>query len=92
METEVILNEEERKWAGKIKEVYGVFGIHIGSLIDVMPGQGVTRFEFQVDSEAVFPKIIKLRDDVSLFLSVPPAQLVCPIPGKLAFSIEIVTK
>lgn len=92
METEVILNEEERKWVEKITEVYGVFGIQIGSLIDVMPGQGVTRFEFEVDSEAVFPKIIKLRDDVSLFLSVPPAQLVCPIPGKLAFSIEIVTK
>lgn len=92
METEVILNEEERKWVEKITEVYGVFGIPIGSLIGVIPGHGVTRFEFEVDSEAVFPKIIKLRDDVSLFLSVPPAQLVCPIPGKLAFSIEIVTK
>lgn len=59
METEVILNDEERKWAGKIKEVYGVFGIPIGSLIGVIPGHGVTRFEFEVDSEAVFPKITK---------------------------------
>jgi len=92
MQKKATLNEKQRELAQKIKEVYGVFGIRIGPLIGVESGQGVTRFDFQVESDAVFPKILKLRDDISLFLSVPPAQLVCPIPGKMAFSIEIATK
>lgn len=86
------LTEKEKALAERIQEVYAVFGIKIGSLIDVASGDGVTRFAFQVASEVAFPKIIKLRDDVSLFLSVPPAKLVCPIPGQMAFSIEIATK
>ena len=86
------MNLTEKTLEEKIREVYAAFGIKIGTLIDVVPGKGVTRFDFRVESEAVFPKILKLRDDVSLFLSVPPAKLVCPIPGQLAFSIEIATK
>lgn len=86
------LTQREKALAKKITEVYAVFGVCIGPLIEVVHGEGVIRFKFFVESETVFPKIIKFRDDVSLFLSVPRAQLICPIPGELAFSIEIADK
>lgn len=85
----VEFTSRQREMAGKIMEVYGTFGIKIGPLIGVVSGEKTTRFDFAVDSDAVFVKIRKLRDDVSLFLNVPPVELTCPIPGKLAFGIEI---
>lgn len=75
--------------AKRITEVYAVFGIKIGPLIGVVSGEKTTRFDFAVDSDTVFPKIRKFRDDVSLFLSVPPVELTCPIESKVAFGIEI---
>lgn len=75
--------------ASKITEVYAAFGIKIGPLIGVVSGEKTTRFDFVVESDAVFPKIRKLRDDVSLFLSVPPVELIYPIEGKMAFGIEL---
>lgn len=83
------LSSKEQDMVKKITEVYAVFGIKIGPLIGVVSGEKTTRFDFAVESDAVFPKIRKLRDDVSLFLSVPPVELTCPIPDKLAFSIEL---
>lgn len=83
------LTPKEQDMAKRITEVYAVFGIKIGPLIDVVSGEKNSRFDFAVDSDAVFSKIRKLRDDVSLFLSVPPVELTCPIEGKLAFGIEI---
>lgn len=75
--------------ARKITEVYAAFGIKIGPLIGVVSGEKTARFDFAVESDAVFPKIRKLRDDVSLFLSVPSVELICPIEGKMAFGIEL---
>ena len=75
--------------AKRITEVYAVFGIKIGPLIGVVPGVNTTRFDFAVDSDTIFPKIRKFRDDVSLFLSVPPVELTCPIERKVAFGIEL---
>ncbi len=86
---DVTLTPKEQDVVRKIKEVYAAFGIKIGPLIGVVPGAKTTRFDFAVDSDAVFPKIRKLRDDVSLFLSVPPVALTCPIENNLAFAIEI---
>lgn len=80
---------KELETAKKIAEVYAVFGIKIGPLIGVVSGEKTTRFDFAVESDAVFSKIRKLRDDVSLFLSVPPAELIYPIEGKMAFGISL---
>lgn len=80
---------KEFEMTQKITEVYAVFGIKIGPLIGIVPEPKTTRFDFAVNSNAVLAKIRKLRDDVSLFLSVPPVKLTCPIPGKMAFGIEI---
>jgi len=86
---EVTLTPKEQDMVKRITEVYAVFGIKIGPLIGVVSGEKTTRFDFAVDSDTVFPKIRKLRDDVSLFLSVPPVELTCPIEGKVAFGIEL---
>lgn len=86
---DVILTPKEQDVAKRITEVYAVFGIKIGPLIGVVPGAKTIRFDFAVESDAVFPKIRKLRDDVSLFLSVPPVELTCHIEGKMAFGIEL---
>lgn len=83
------LSPKEQDMVKKITEVYAVFGIKIGPLIGIVSGEKTTRFDFAVNSDAVFPKIRKLRDDVSFVLSVPPAKLTCPIEGKLAFGIEL---
>lgn len=83
------LSPKEQDMVKRITEVYAVFGIKIGPLIGVVSGEQTTRFDFAVDSDTVFPKIRKLRDDVSLFLSVPPVGLTCPIPDELAFGIEL---
>lgn len=80
---------KEQDIARKITEVYAAFGIKIGPLIGVVPGEQTTRFDFIVESHEIFPKIRKLRDDVSLFLSVPPVELTCPIDGKNAFGIAL---
>ena len=86
------LSSKEQDMVKKITEVYAVFGIKIGPLIGIVSGEKTTRFDFAVDSDAVFPKIRKLRDDVSLFLSVPPVELICPIEGKNTFGIVVPTR
>lgn len=86
---DVTLTPKEQDMVRKITEVYAAFGVKIGPLIGVVSEEKTTRFDFAVNSDAVFPKIRKLRDDVSFFLSVPPVELTCPIEGKLAFGIKL---
>lgn len=86
---DVTLTPKEQDMVKRITEVYAVFGIKIGPLIGIVSREKTTRFDFAINSDAVFPKIRKLRDDVSFVLSVPPAKLTCPIEGKLAFGIEL---
>lgn len=86
------LSPKEQDMVKKITEVYAVFGIKIGPLISVVSGERTSRFDFAVESDSVFPKIRKLRDDVSLFLSVPPVELSCPIESKMAFGIVVPTR
>ena len=80
---------EEIEMAERITEIYARFGVKIGALSDVLSGPRVTRFEFQLDPDTKVSKITNIRDDVSLMLSVPKVRLLCPIPGKAAFGIEI---
>lgn len=83
------LTSKEREIARKITEIYARFGIKIGALTGVLSGPRVTRFEFQLDPNTKASKITKIRDDISLMLSVPKVRLICPIPGKTAFGIEV---
>lgn len=81
----------EAALAQRIAEGYAAFGVHFGPLETVSPGPKTTRFEFRLLPESKTEKIRKLRDDVSLFLSVPTAQVTCPVPGKNTFVFEIQT-
>ncbi len=78
--------------AEQIIKVYSLFGIKIKRLIDATLEDGIARFDFEVEPNTDFPKITKYRDDVSLMLSVPPANLISPLPDKSAFRIEILAK
>lgn len=80
---------EEREMADRIVELYSHFNIKIEALIGVWSGPRVTRFEFQVSPDTKMSKITQLRDDISLLLSAPKVRLICPIPGKNAFGIEV---
>ena len=88
-ETELNLTSKEREMAQKISDIYAVFGIKIEALTSVLSGPRVTQFEYQVAPDTKLSNIIKLRDDISLMLSVPKVRLLCPIPGKAAFGIEV---
>lgn len=83
------LPQIEREVAEKIKELYACFGVKLGALTGVLSGPRVTRFEFHVPADTKVSKITKLRDDISLMLGVPKVRLICPIPGKMAFAIEV---
>ena len=87
--TDFMPTPEEKETARKITEIYSLFGVKIEALIGVLSGPRVTRFEFQVAPDTKISKITKLRDDISLMLSVPKVRLICPIPGKMAFGIEV---
>lgn len=80
---------KEREMADRIIELYSHFNIKIEALLGVLSGPRVTRFEFQVSPDTKMSKITQLRDDISLLLSVPKVRLICPIPGKTAFGIEV---
>lgn len=86
---DVRLTPEEKEMADRITEIYARFGIKIGALTRVLSGPRVTRFEFQVTPDTQISKITQLKDDISLLLSVPKVRLICPIPGKTAFGIEV---
>ncbi len=83
------LSLKEREMADRIMELYSHFNIKIEALLGVLSGPRVTRFEFQVTPNTKTSKITQLRDDISLLLSVPKVRLICPIPGKTAFGIEV---
>lgn len=89
-ETSLIdLTPGEREMADRITEIYARFGVKIGALTGVLSGSRVTRFEFQVAADTKISKITKFRDDISLVLGVPKVRLICPIPGKMTFAIEV---
>lgn len=88
-ENGIRLTPEEKELSDRIIEIYARFGVKIEALTGVLSGPRVTRFEFQVAPDTKISKITKLRDDISLMLSVPKVRLICPLPGKNAFGIEV---
>ena len=83
------VSKEQRMMADKVMEIYAAFGIRIEGLINVSAGPDKTRYEFEFSPRIKPEKITRLRDDVSLMLSVPPVKIECPLPERLVFSIEI---
>lgn len=87
--SEVVATEKQKAKAEQIAYIYSLLGVKNAELIGVKSGENATWYDFQVKNEKDLKKVEKYRDDVSLFLSVPRVNLVCPIPEKTAFSIEI---
>lgn len=85
-------SSEQKEIAEKIIDIYSQFGVKIGNLIDIAQGPRVSKFEFEVAPDTKLHKITKLRDDISLALSVSKVRLVCPVPHKTAFAIEVPNK
>ncbi len=82
-------SSEQKEVAGQIKNIYSRFGIKIGNLISITEGARVSRYEFELSPDTQISKIIRLRDDISLMLSVPKVRIICPLPNKTAFAIEV---
>lgn len=83
---------EQKEIAEQIIDIYSRFGVKIGDLISVTEGPRVSRYEFSLSPDTKISKILKLRDDISLMLSVPKVRLICPITNKMAFAIEVPNK
>lgn len=86
------LRKEHRQMADKVTEIYAAFGIRLEGLLRVTQGTEATCYEFEIGPQVKPQKIVRLRDDVSLMLSIPPAKIECPLPERNAFSIEIPNK
>lgn len=83
---------EQKEIAEQIIDIYSRFGIKIGNLISIEQGPRVSRYEFSLSPDTKISKITMLRDDISLMLSVPKVRLICPVPNKMAFAIEVPNK
>jgi S-DNA-T family DNA segregation ATPase FtsK/SpoIIIE len=85
-------SQEQKEFAQQITDTYARFGVKIGELLDVYCGPRVTRYEFALSQDTKVSKITTLRDDISLMLSVPKVRIICPIPNRMAFAIEVANK
>ncbi|MBQ3075605.1 MAG: hypothetical protein IJC26_06010 [Clostridia bacterium] len=83
---------EQRETACQIRDLYSRFGVEIGALAEIAAGPSVSGYEFELTPDTKISKIIKLRDDISLMLSVPKVRLICPTPNKASFVIEVPNK
>ena len=86
------ISKDLKETAQKIIDLYSQFGIKIGPLINTLEGARVTSFEFELPPNSKIAKITRLRDDISLLLSVPKVRIVCPVLEKLSFLIEVYNK
>lgn len=86
------ISDHLKDTAQKIIDLYSQFGVKIGPLINALEGARVTSFEFELPPNSKIAKITRLRDDISLLLSVPKIRIVCPVPEKLSFLIEVYNK
>jgi len=80
---------EQQKKAAQIIDTFALFGIKVEAFTGVFEGPRVTRYEFRPDAGVKLAKIASLSDDMALTLSAGQIRMICPIPGKAAFGIEI---
>lgn len=64
------------------------FGVR-ASVLDVVRGPAVTRYEVQPATGVKVSKIVNLTDDIALALAAKDIRMEAPIPGKSAIGIEV---
>lgn len=83
---------EEKKTAARIIDMFSAFGVKVDEFCGIAVGPRVTRYEFKPGKKEKLSKIASLADDISLFLGGYHVRMICPIPGKAAFGIEVVER
>ncbi len=71
-----------------LEDTLASFGVS-ASVIDVVRGPAVTRFEVQPATGVKVSKIAALHDDLALNLRAKSLRIEAPIPGKAAVGIEV---
>ena len=71
-----------------LEETLHSFGV-AASVVDVIKGPAVTRFEVQPATGVKVSKIASLHDDLALNLRAKSLRIEAPIPGKAAVGIEV---
>ncbi len=71
-----------------LEETLASFGVS-ASVVDMIKGPAVTRFEVQPSTGVKVSKITSLQDDLALNLRAKSLRIEAPIPGKAAVGIEI---
>ena len=71
-----------------LEETLHSFGVS-ASVVDVVKGPAVTRFEVQPATGVKVSKIAALHDDLALNLRAKSLRIEAPIPGKAAVGIEV---
>lgn len=71
-----------------LEETLHSFGVS-ASVLDVVRGPTVTRFEIQPNAGVKVASIVRLADDIALNLKAKSIRIEAPIPGKAAIGIEV---
>lgn len=80
--------DELEKNAKKLVETLKSFGVET-TVINIVPGPRVTRYELQPKVGVKISKITSLANDIALNLAAQGVRIEAPIPGKAAVGIEI---
>ncbi len=71
-----------------LEETLASFGVS-ATVVDMVKGPSVTRFEVHPAAGVKVSKIVSLQDDLALNLKAKSLRIEAPIPGKAAVGIEI---
>jgi len=77
-------NEAKRKLEATLES----FGVK-ATVLDVVRGPAVTRYEVQPAAGVKVSRIVSLTDDIALALAAKDIRMEAPIPGKSAIGIEV---
>ncbi len=80
--------EQDALGARKLEETLLSFGV-TATVIKVVHGPAITRYELQPAPGVKVSKIVNLTDDIALNMAAVGVRIEAPIPGKAAIGIEI---
>jgi len=79
---------EQKELARKLVETLGHFGVE-ASLVGVVTGPHVSRFELQLAPGTKVKKVSELANDIAYALASTDIRILAPIPGKQAVGVEV---
>lgn len=79
---------EQKELGRKLVETLGHFGVE-ASLVGVVTGPHVSRFELQLAPGTKVKKVSELSNDIAYALASTDIRILAPIPGKQAVGVEV---